>query len=512
MSKVIPFEKSFASSDKAQYWSFEKEKGNGKVKPRDVFKNSKNKYWFNCDKCSHLFDSRLADVSRGGWCPYCSNKKLCEKEECKECLKKSFSSHEKAECWSIGKNKVKPRDIFKTAGSKFWFVCDCGHLFDSTLAHIKNDRWCPYCSNPPKKLCEKEDCKECFEKSFASHEKAKCWSIGKNKVKPRDIFKTAGSKFWFICDCGHLFDSTLASIKNGSWCPYCSNPPKKLCEKEDCKECFEKSFASSIKAKYWSFEKEKGNGTVVPRDVFKNSNDKYWFKCSVCSHCFDCVLSNVITGYWCPYCTNQKLCEVEEDCKICFEKSFASSDKAKYWINDKNGEVKPINVFKGSDKKYWFNCDKKHIFYSCVGGISRGTWCPFCINKTEQKVYEELIIHYPTLQQQYRVEWCKKKTYLPFDFVIPEHNIIIELDGSQHFIQISNWSSPEEQQMNDKYKMDCANKHNYSVIRILQADVFYDTYDWLEELNQNIKKIIDEKNVQNIYMCKNNEYDVFDNK
>jgi hypothetical protein len=70
----------------------------------------------------------------------------------------------------------------------------------------------------------------------------------------------------------------------------------------------------------------------------------------------------------------------------------------------------------------------------------------------------------------------------------------------------------EEQNINDKYKMECANKNNYSVIRLTQEDVFYDTYDWLDELNQNIKKIIDEKVIQNIYMCKNNEYSVFYNQ
>jgi hypothetical protein len=57
--------------------------------------------------------------------------------------------------------------------------------------------------------------------------------------------------------------------------------------------------------------------------------------------------------------------------------------------------------------------------------------------------------------------------------------------------------------------MDCANKNNYSVIRIIQEDVFYDTYDWLNELKQNINKIITDKKVQNIFMCKNNEYEPF---
>jgi len=57
--------------------------------------------------------------------------------------------------------------------------------------------------------------------------------------------------------------------------------------------------------------------------------------------------------------------------------------------------------------------------------------------------------------------------------------------------------------------MKCANDNNYSVIRILQEDVFYDSYDWLSELNNNIKDIIKNKKIQNIYMCKDNEYEIF---
>jgi very-short-patch-repair endonuclease len=494
MSKVIPFEKSFASNENAKYWSEKNE-----VKPRDVFKSSAKKYWFNCE-CGHNLYSSLNDISNGRWCPYCSNppQKLCDSEDCQNCFDKSFASNDKSKYWSE-KNKVKPRNIFKGSDNTYEFNCECGHSFNRMLYEITRGNWCPYCSNPPKKLCNSEDCKNCFEKSFASNNKSKYWS-DKNKVKPRNIFKSSNKKYWFDCECGHIFDSVLTTIIKDHWCPYCSN--QKLCDLEDCKSCFEKSFASNDKSKYWS-EKNK----VKPRNVFKGSNKKYWFNC-ICGHSFNSSLTQISQDHWCHYCSNQKLCDLE-DCKSCFEKSFASNDKSKYWSN--KNEINPRDVFKSSSKKYWFNCDKQHIFYSSINSISRGTWCPYCINKTEQKVYEQLVRYYPTLQRQYKVEWCKKKTYLPFDFVIPEHNIIIELDGPQHFMQISNWSSPQEQQINDKYKMDCANKHNYSVIRLLQADVFYDTYDWLEELNQNIKKIMEEKNVQNIYMCKNNEYDIFDN-
>ena len=50
--------------------------------------------------------------------------------------------------------------------------------------------------------------------------------------------------------------------------------------------------------------------------------------------------------------------------------------------------------------------------------------------------------------------------------------------------------------------MKCANDNGYSVIRLLQEDVFYDTYDWLEELRDNIEKIkstvLEKYNVDNI--------------
>ena len=362
-------------------------------------------------------------------------------------------------------------------------------------------KWCSYCSNPPKLLCDKEACKKCFEKSFASHEKSKYWS-DKNKLKPREIFLNSNTKYIFNCSCGHEFEQTISDINTGKWCSYCCIPTQKLCDKNECKHCFDRSFASHEKSKFWSNKNED-----IPRHITKGTAKKFIFDCE-CKHSFEislCAISGK-DNHWCSYCSNQKLCD-NNVCKICFEKSFASQNKSKYWSN--KNKLKPYNIFRSTSKKFIFICENEHEFISSPNIISAGTWCPYCVNKTEQKLYDQLIKNYPTLQQQFKVDWCKKKTYLPFDFVIPEHNIIIELDGPQHFMQISNWASPEETNINDKYKMECANKNNYSVIRLTQEDVFYDTYNWLDELNQNIKKIIDEKVIQNIYMCKNNEYNVF---
>ena len=58
--------------------------------------------------------------------------------------------------------------------------------------------------------------------------------------------------------------------------------------------------------------------------------------------------------------------------------------------------------------------------------------------------------------------------------------------------------------------MKCANENGYSIIRILQKDVYKNKYDWLKELRENIETITTQNRIQNIYMSKNNEYKDFD--
>lgn len=63
-----------------------------------------------------------------------------------------------------------------------------------------------------------------------------------------------------------------------------------------------------------------------------------------------------------------------------FEQSFASIDKSKFW-SEKN-TVKPRDLFKNSNIKYIFECEKcKHSFKSRLYSVTSGKWCPFCTNK-----------------------------------------------------------------------------------------------------------------------------------
>jgi len=301
---------------------------------------------------------------------------------------------------------------------------------------------------------------------------------------------------------GISVESYLLNINQANnWCPYCSIPPKKLC---DCKICHNKSFASHPKSICWLDE-----NNISPNKVFKCADrKKFKFKCDKCIHTFEMNLKDIVVkGHWCSYCSHQKLCQYKE-CQMCLNNSFASVDRSKN-LNDKT--IDPRTLFKSTNKKFAFDCDICNKIFTCqLSDITKGVGCSFCVNKTELILFDKLKENYNTLKTQYKVDWCKNKKHLPFDFVIEERKIIVELDGKQHFEQIGSWQSPEETMRNDLFKMKCANENNFSVIRILQKDVYYDKYKWLIELCDNIEKITNENRVQNIYMCKNNEYKNFD--
>src|SRR6185503_13938068 len=108
-----------------------------------------------------------------------------------------------------------------------------------------------------------------------------------------------------------------------------------------------------------------------------------------------------------------------------------------------------------------------------------GKWCSKCKNKTEGIMLKYLINIYPNIITQARFEWCRSEFYnkpLFFDFLLEEYKLIIELDGKQHFQQVANWESPEIIRERDYYKMDKAKENGYSIIRILQNDVWNNIY------------------------------------
>jgi len=416
-------------------------------------------------------------------CEFGGNRqRLCSKR-CAVCFNRSFASHPRSKFWDKSNNNLRPRDVFIGSNKKYKFICpDCEHDFEMVLNCISNqNQWCPYCSSRSHKLCSSKECIMCFNKSFASHSKAVCWSTEYNKVQPREVFKNSHTKFWFVCDnnnCSHIFQIRPNSItSSGHWCPYCSKHALRLCSHFNCDACFKRSFASHPKAIWWHSEYNK----LKPRSIFLNTHKKFWFVCNntECNHEFETSPHSMTnSGSGCPYCciAPRMMCSADLKCDICFKKSFASHPKAQFWNLQRN-ILQPRDVTISSGNKFWFTCDSEKCgqeFEIQLNNVScHGHWCPYCKNKTENMLYRWLINNKFVVKRQVKFKWCKNFStgkLLPFDFLIG--NTIIELDGKQHFEQISNWQSAEATQLKDCYKERTAIRNSHSIIRLLQEEVW----------------------------------------
>jgi hypothetical protein len=186
--------------------------------------------------------------------------------------------------------------------------------------------------------------------------------------------------------------------------------------------------------------------------------------------------------------------------------------KTECWDEEKNKDKNdnkqtPRNVLKGSNDKYWFKCDVcLHHFNITLKDVTRtdkrNSWCRFCKNKTETKLLNWLEsdlklpedIKIQKIEPQYRPQWCSGKIYdfkITFKYKKKKIYIILELDGEQHFTQISNWNSPEDTQDNDIFKMNEAFKHNINVIRLYQPDIWHDRNNWEQDLTKRIQDIVE---------------------
>jgi len=427
------------------------------------------------------------------------SKKTCGDTGCSTCFERSLASNEfVVNLWSTKNDLIKPINITKWSHKKCWLKClKCDHDYDITGCNASSNKGCPYCSVPCKKLCEETNCMHCFNKSFASHPRASEWADTNSKIA-RMTFLNQNAPADFTCKvCMHLLKISPAHIINGHWCSYCAN--QKLCEYEECQICFNKSIASHASSEFWSKRNE-----LSPRQVFKLGDYKAWFNC-ICGHEFITTVGYITrNNTWCGYCSKPPKYLCDKECKKCFDKSFACHPRASQWLN--TNEKTPRECFLNQNKQVDFQCETcSHIWKASLANVNQGKWCPSCKNKTEQVLFMFLQEHFENVQFNKKFDWGvhpETGRKFSFDFVIDK--IIIELDGDQHFIQVSTWTAPEVTKSRDIIRMRQSRENGFTTIRILQRDVSLNKYDWKSELLRAVNNVI---HGQNVFLCKNGEYD-----
>ena len=107
--------------------------------------------------------------------------------------------------------------------------------------------------------------------------------------------------------------------------------------------------------------------------------------------------------------------------------------------------------------------------------------CSICNHKGESILYTFLKQEFLDVETQVKFKWSQN---MSFDFKV--NNVLIELDGMQHFAPRSHWKTNWDVMEHDLIKEKLAIQHNFPVVRLLQKDVV-SSNDWKDVLKKNIE-------------------------
>ncbi len=462
---------------------------NGEIGPADVTAGSDKKVWWRCSKtcpqgCAHEWVATIDKRCNSGRnCPICSHQKvLCEH------MSINYTYPTIAAQWHPTKNgDLTPSQFIAGSNKKVWWICPktcphgCPHEWETTIANRTSGSGCLYCA---KKLnCEH------ISITYTHPDIAAQWHPTKNgALLPLQFTAGSSKKIWWVCPntcpqgCPHVWSDIINSRckgnkGKGNGCPFCSNHQV---------SCIHASLSHTHPdiAAEWHPTK---NNKVLATSVKYGSNKKVWWLCQKtclqgCPHEWEAsIVNRCLHNSGCPFCSNHKVsCD-----HVTIQ--YTHPAVASQWNYEKNKEFLPTNVMNGSGIKAWWRCPQNHSHEWITRVVDRcraGTGCPHCINKTEAKLHEYLMSLFPHVHTQYRADWCKSPTsnkHLPFDFYIPSLKLLIELDGPQHFRQVSNWECHRKTTKRDVYKMQQAAAQGTSMLRLVQEEVLDASPKWLED-------------------------------
>lgn len=303
---------------------------------------------------------------------------------------------------------------YKGSKQKLLWQCSEGHQFESTLdSYSQSEKsGCPHCEGNARLSLEEA-------KEIAFKNNGECLST--DYVNNRTLME-------WRCERRHIWMTTLDSVKRDHWCQSCNNGTKTL---EECKE----------------FAHAKGGQCLST--TYKDTKHNMLWECHK-GHQWSATFGNVNRtngGSWCPQCWK---CDLDDCIEI---------------AKSRNGECLTTEyIDRYTDMK--FRCCKGHEFTSTLDRLQTGCWCPRC---NESKGERSIIQYLESRGFPYISQWKLPTTRLRCDFFLPEHNVVIEYDGKQHFT-LSYYADTQEKlkeiQERDLHKNEVAKTLGYKMIRI----------------------------------------------
>lgn len=258
--------------------------------------------------------------------------------------------------WHTAQNgTLTPSDFTAFSHKKVWWKGKCGHEWKAHIFGRSNGIGCPICSGHTV-LSGVNDLSTLFPEIAAE------WDCEKNgNLIPNFVTSHSNKKVWWKGACGHSWKTTINNRVNGTGCPHCNQ--NKLIPGITSLDVINPALASE-----WHPYK---NGERTAHDTSAFCNDTTWWKCKH-GHEWQATVSNRSNGESCPYCSGRKPIEGMTDF------ATVNPNLVSEWNPTLNGAVLPKDIAAFSNHKYWWICQKGHIWQATAATRSYGSGCPDC--------------------------------------------------------------------------------------------------------------------------------------
>lgn len=353
---------------------------------------------------------------------------------------------------------VNVEDLTPNSREQISVICDyCGNQKMTTF----NDYNCSI-----KKYPYKYSCSECIpvkQKEIRGNKyKEKYFNVFVNKcienncvpISTIDDYQNAYSKLYFICSKHGQQCITYNSIKAGSWCIECGHDKGA------------KKIATPIDKVIKIVESKNNNKIINPEEYINFSTSNLLIRYGCCGKVSTTSLNSLENSDGLCYDCGQK--KAKEHIKL-------SMEEVTKRINSVNNNklLNPSEYIDNSTINLKILCGEcnKNIFITSLANYeyNQKIRCGTCSQRisvperTTRNILEKYDIKY---LPEYKFKDCKDKRPLPFDFYLPEYNILIELDGEHHYHP--KWGDEQLKyiQNHDKMKNEYCENNNITLIRI----------------------------------------------
>lgn len=265
----------------------------------------------------HEWEAEGDEILRGSWCPFCSGRRT------DLAALQALAAERGGECLSTtAGRKSDPHD----------WRCDKGHTWSETPSALRRGKWCPTCTG----------------KAPVTLATLRAWAQARGGECLAEQYLGTASHVPWRCEFGHVWETTPATIKRGSWCPHCSG-----------------RFSMTLQ-QLKAMARERGGRCLA---TSYDSHKHVRWRCAE-GHTWSALPSKIAAGGWCPYCARP-------------------GGKRRWWtfadllerVREQGGRVAldlPGDTYVRGHTKVDLQCAYGHNWTTQVAAIHKGNWCPHC--------------------------------------------------------------------------------------------------------------------------------------